>query len=326
MRIALDIHGGDSAPVSVLEGAVKALKELRDIELILVGREKEISLYFKNRIPDRLSICSADTVIEDTEKPLQAIKEKWDSSIVKGINLLKEKKAEVFVSAGSSGAVMAAATLLLGRMEEISRPALLSVFPTLTGEIVIIDVGANTSCKVQNLVEFALMGKIYAKEILEIEEPRIGLLSNGHEENKGTELIQQANIVLKEKEKNFIGNIEGRDVMYGKADVIVCDGFTGNIVLKFAEGLALSIYEFMKMDLKKHPINWIGVLFLSNLLRRFKKKIDWRQHGGAPLLGVNGNVIIGHGSSDSFAILNSIKAGYRFVKKDILEKIKRGVS
>ncbi len=329
MIIAVDAAGGDYAPHEVVKGAIKAAQEY-EVEIALVGRRNVLHvLTGRSRRKVGITIVDASQVIDCNESPMKAIRSKPDSSIVVGINLLKSGDASAFVSAGSTGAVFGAALLILGKVKGIARPAIgcfldpISSFPTL-----LVDAGANADCRPEHLVEFARLGSIYSKHILGIESPRVRLLSNGGEETKGNLLVQKSYQLLKEAEGiNFIGNIEGQDVVKRTTDVIVTDGFTGNIVIKTIEGLS---DNFLLSTLQ------IGHIFSSgyrlrgrDLLRdiglgSLAKKMDYTEYGGACLLGVNGNVIIAHGRSQAKAIKNAIGLAKETVERGITEIIREG--
>lgn len=324
MRIALDAMGGDHAPFVTVEGAVLAAKSSKD-EIILVGRqaviEAELAKYGAKN--PRISIYNADEVIGMDEQPAQSVRQKKDSSMVVAARLAAEGKADAFISAGNSGAAMASALLNMKRLPGVSRPAILTVFPTLTGVCALLDVGANVDCKPKHLLQFAIMGNIYMKELFAIENPRIGLLSIGEEETKGNELSLAAFELLKNSGLNFIGNTEGCDITRGKADIVVTDGFVGNIILKFGEGVAEMMLKLVKQEFKAHPLAWASLPFLWAALKDLRKKVDYSEQGGAPLLEVDGVCMIGHGRSDSKAIKNGIRAASTFAQKNINTGIAR---
>ncbi|MFH1783911.1 MAG: phosphate acyltransferase PlsX [bacterium] len=327
MRIVIDAMGGDNAPAVNVEGAVAAARDYK-IEVILVGDEtaikRELSKHNTAGLP--LSVVHACDVIGMHESPAQACRQKSDSSIMVATRLVKEGKADGLVSAGNSGAVMASSLMLLGRLSGVSRPAIASLIPTASGVSLIIDAGANMDCKPKNLLQFAIMGDVFVKYIFNKTNPVIGLLSIGEESTKGNELTQAAFGLIRDSQLNFIGNIEGRDVSAGEVDVIVCDGFIGNILLKFAEGLAFAIVDILKKELSKSI--WNKILLLSGLfaikrsLKNLNKRIDYAEYGGAPLLGINGVSIIAHGISNARAIKNAIKVAGELVDKKINEHLK----
>ncbi|EOH8602031.1 phosphate acyltransferase PlsX, partial [Campylobacter jejuni] len=243
-----------------------------------------------------------------------------ETTIYKAINLLKEKKVDAVVSAGHSGASMSLATLRLGRLKGISRPAIATLMPNIINKTLLLDVGANTDCKAENLFQFAIMGEVYARAIMQIQKPRLALLSNGEEECKGNELTKESHQLMK-KIPNFIGNAEGRDIFNGEIDVLVCDGFDGNVILKACEGVATAIFQLLKNEVKQSFISKIGALLMKPSFKKLKKHTDWQEYGGAPLLGVNGCVIISHGKSDSRAIKNAIFQAINFSQSHINELI-----
>ncbi|ADG82923.1 phosphate acyltransferase PlsX [Thermincola potens] len=326
MKIAVDAMGGDYAPVEIIKGAVEAVK-LHKLEVVLVGDHaaitKELAKYAYDK--NLISVVHASEVIRMDEAPAVAVRKKRDSSIVVCNRLIKEGQADAVVSAGSTGAAMGASLLGLGRIKGIDRPAIASIIPTLTGYCLLLDVGANAECKPVNLVQFAIMGHIYAKKIMGIAQPRVGLLNIGEEESKGKELYVEAHRLLKESKLNFIGNIEGRDITRGRADVIVCDGFVGNVVLKFGEGLARDLMWMIKQELKKNIFVKVGAALVFTQAKGLKKRIDYAEYGGAPLLGVNGISIISHGSSDAKAIANAVRVAKECVEKKVVDCIRDSI-
>jgi len=327
VKIAVDAMGGDHAPGVVIEGVVDYIREnSRDenYRIILVGKEKEIHKELKkyrNFRSDRLEIVDALEEISMKEHFLSYWRKREETSIKKAIDLVKNEKAMAMVSAGNTGAVMALAKTVLGSMKNIDRPALAIMLPTLKGNSLLVDVGANTDSKPHNLVEFAMMGKVYLENIFGIHNPRIALMNIGEEEAKGNELTKTTHNLLKQLDINFIGNVEGRDVYIGEADLIVTDGFTGNVTLKVSEGVVDVMLSMLKREIMSNVFSKIGFFFLKHSLKRIKKKLDYAEYGGALLLGVNGIVIIGHGSSNAKAIKNAISLSYRFVSEKVLDKI-----
>ncbi len=327
VRIAVDAMGGDHAPAIVIEGVVDYLRENNRDEsckIVLVGKEKEIHKELKkyrNVRLDRLEIVDALEEISMKEQFLSYWRKREQTSIKKAIDMIKDKKAAAMVSAGNTGAVMALAKNVLGTMKNIDRPALAIMLPTLKGNSLLVDVGANTDSKPHNLVEFALMGKVYLENIFGIKNPRIGLMNIGEEEVKGNELTKTTHNLLKQLDINFIGNVEGRDVYIGEADLIVTDGFTGNVTLKVSEGVVEVMLSMLKREIMSNVFSKIGFFFLKKSLKRIKKKLDYAEYGGALLLGVNGIVIIGHGGSNAKAIKNAISLSCKFVSEKVLEKI-----
>lgn len=321
MRIIIDAMGGDNAPGAVCE-AVAKLSATTDAQLVLVGRENEVRAELaKYGSFDNVSIVNADEVITNYEEPARAVRTKKNSSIVVGAQLLRDDEGDAFVSCGSTGAVLAAALLVVGRIKGIKRPALATIIPSENGPVMLMDSGANTGCKPENLAQFALMGNIYMRDYMGIKEPRIALVSNGEEEGKGDALVKEAYALLKNSDLNFIGNIEGRDVMPGKADVIVCDGFVGNIILKSIEGMVSFFSNVLKKIFLKNTLTKIAALLTKKGISDFKKSMDYREYGGAPFLGVKKPVIKGHGSSDSKAVMAAVNQAIVFVKKNYQETL-----
>jgi glycerol-3-phosphate acyltransferase PlsX len=319
MKIVLDAMGGDHAPYVTVEGAVKAVKETDDIEVVLIGQEGQIAeeLRHKHYPHERISIRHASEIISMTDHISTAIRRKKDSSIRRGIEMVKQGEADAFVSAGHSGAVMALALLILKTAEGVARPAIAATMPTLKGLFVLIDAGANVDSGPESLHQFAHMGSAYSKYIHGIESPRVGLLSIGEEDVKGNELTKEAFRLLQDSALNFIGNVEGKDIFKGDIDVVVCDGFMGNNVLKVSEGLAEAFLEMMKQEIAGSFMAKIGFLLMRPALKNFKKRTDYDEYGGAPLLGLNGTCIISHGRSTPKAIKNAIKVASRFARQKV---------
>ena len=323
MRIVVDGMGGDNAPKAVVSGVVDAIKEY-NVEIVITGDreilEKEFSSYEFDR--SKLEIVHTTEIIENEDKPVQAIRRKKDSSMVVGLNLVKENKADAIVSAGSTGALLTGATLIVGRIKGIDRPCLCPCMPNIKGSMTIIaDGGANADCKPRNLSEFAMMANIYLKNVLKMDNPRVALANIGAEEGKGNELVKTTYEELKNMDLNFIGNIEGRDVIESKADVVVCDGFTGNIILKTCEGVAMGMMSLMKETLMSSTKGKLGALLIKDDMRKLKAFLDYSEYGGAPFLGVKGGVIKAHGSSDSKAIKNAIKQAINFANGNVVQDI-----
>jgi glycerol-3-phosphate acyltransferase PlsX len=323
MRIALDAMGGDFAPAVTVEGAVETVNESEDIEIVLVGDEPSIKreLSGKRYPPTRLHIRHASQVVGMDEPAVAAMRKKKDSSIRRAIELVKNREADAVVSAGHSGVAMAMALYMLGVSEGVHRPAIATMMPTLKGPFVLIDAGANVDCDPENLLQFALMGDAYCRTMLNNPEPKIALLSIGEEDTKGNLLTKEAFKLLKDAAIRFIGNIEGKDIFMGRADVVVCDGFIGNIVLKTSEGLAEVILKMLKREIADRATGRIGYLLMKPALRNFRRKTDYAEYGGAPLLGINGTCIISHGRSSAKAIRNAIKAAAEFSRKKVYEII-----
>lgn len=328
MKIVVDVMGGDNAPKAPIEGALMALDEFSDLEVILIGEEVSISKILKEKKypKNRVETIFSTEVITNDDKPVKAIRSKKNSSMVLGLNFVKEKKADAIVSAGNTGALLSGGLFILGRIKEIDRPALCSYMPHTTGLSLLVDAGANADCKPINLLQFALMAEIYSKKVLEIKTPRVKMLNIGIEEGKGNELAKKSFELLKSQTIfNFEGNIEAREVTMNSADVIVADGFTANMVLKATEGSAMTIMGLLKNSYKKSLLGKLSAFLIKEDLKKMKKILDYREYGGAPLLGVNGGLIKAHGSSDSKAIKNAIKQAYLFSKNDIVKEIESNI-
>ena len=330
IRIALDAMGSDYAPMSEIEGVIKFLESSKreDIEFTLVGDENLIKSKlneYNSNYP--IKIHHAEEVVTMHDEATAALKTKKNSSIAKGINLHRNGDIDAFLSAGNTGAMMSTSTVTLGRIKGVSRPTIGTFFPTKgKNPALILDAGANVDCKPKFMFEFAVMGSLYFKEMFGIDQPRIGLLNIGEEESKGNELALETHKLLKESDLNFIGNIEGRDIFFDKADVIVCDGFTGNIILKFAE----SFLGFFKATLKDYANKSLykkaKLAMFAPTLKDVFRDFDYQEHGGVPLLGVNGVIIIGHGSSSGKAVLNMIKRSIEIIEKRLNYKIEEALT
>ncbi|NLO19522.1 MAG: phosphate acyltransferase PlsX [Ignavibacteria bacterium] len=327
-KIALDAMGGDFAPENEVKGAVLASKILNQnnkLEIVFVGDESKIKGALSKEDTSAINYCihHTDEVVDMHDDPTQIIKTKKNSSLYKAMEFCAEQKADAFVSAGNTGAVLSTGTILLGRINGVSRPTIGSFFPTAGNKpVLILDVGANLESKARYLYEFAVMGSIFSKQMLNIEQPRVALLNVGEEEEKGTQLLQDTYKLLSQSNLNFVGNVEGRDILQGNLDVVVCDGLVGNILLKFTEGIP----PFMKTKIKtlanKSLLSKALLLFITPFMKNLFKELDYQQYGGVPLLGVNGVVIIGHGKSSPTAIQNMIIKAVEFIEKNINEKIK----
>lgn len=316
MKIAVDAMGGDFAPQSIVEGAILAARE-HGIPIALVGEEKTIrreAAKYPGSDSLPLTFVHASEAVGMDESPLTPIRKKKDSSIKVAFDLLKRGEASAVVSAGNSGAVLATAVFVLDKLPGVDRPAIGTIFPTLKGWTLLLDAGANVDCKSFHLVQFAIMGEAYAKYILKQERPAVGLLSNGEEESKGNELIRETNAILRKSSIGYIGPVEGRDIFNGRADVVICDGFVGNAALKICEGLAEAIGAMIKKELQASLRAKIGYFFARHAINDVKKKMDYSEYGGAPLLGVDGVVIIGHGRSSAKAIKNAIRLAHDFAQ------------
>ena len=327
MRIILDGMGGDNAPASVVEGAVLASKEI-DHEIVIVGKEELICAELKKHKYDtsKITIVNATEVITNNDAPVRAVRSKKDSSIVKGINMVKSGEGDVFISAGSTGALLSGGLFLLGRIQGIDRPALASVYPIIGGKAsLLLDAGANAECKPNNLLEFGIMGNIYMEKVIGRENPRVGLVNLGAEASKGNTLTKAAYELLEQSHMNFIGNVEAREVPKGACDVIVADGFTGNVILKLTEGLAWNILQTIKKKFTDGLKAKFGAALLIDKLGELKKEFDYSEYGGAPILGVKGPVVKMHGSSKAQAVKNTILKAIPFVEENVVETIQNSV-
>jgi len=323
MRIAVDAMGGDYAPREIVQGALAAVREL-PVDIVLVGKEEEVKPYLPQvSLGDRLQIEHASEVIEMREPPVAAIRRKRDSSLGGCMRLVAEGKADAVVTAGNTGAAAALAHMKLKRIEGIDRPAIATVMPTAKDNVVLLDSGANVECRPKNLLEFALMGTVYARQVLGKDDPIVGILSIGEESEKGNELTKAAFELLSRAPINFHGNVEGRDIGLGNVDIVVCDGFVGNVVLKVAEGYALGLLKMMRESLLGAGLlARIGLVLLRRGFRDFKKRVDYTEYGGALLLGVNAVCVICHGSSNAHAIKNAINVARRAVEDRVVDHIR----
>jgi glycerol-3-phosphate acyltransferase PlsX len=322
MKIAVDAMGGDYAPEVVVKGAIDAVREYKT-EVVLVGDEAKITPLLKkaHRGCDRIYVQHASETIGMSESAALSVRRKRDSSIVVGIGLVKQGKADAFVSAGNTGAVVCAGTLGLGMLPGIERPGIGMVMPSLRDITMLIDVGANINPKPTQLLQYGIMADSYFRCILNRDNPSVGLLNVGEEESKGTGFYKETRELFDKSKLNFIGNVEGKDIFSGKTDIIVCDGFVGNVALKTSESLAEMIQDLLKSSLLKNPLGIFGLLLLKNSLQSFKKKVDYSEYGGAPLLGVNGVVIIGHGRSNANAVKNAIRVARAEVENRFTDRI-----
>lgn len=329
MKIAIDAMGGDHAPQAVLEGIQLVLPELaQNTELILYGDETALKKGLNDfGITDgRVRIVATSEVIGFDEQPTLAIRRKKDSSMVRAIEAVAAGEADCVLSAGSTGALLTGGTLIIKRIKGVKRPALATVLPTMEGCVLLLDCGANTDCKSDYLVQFALMGSVYMRGVLGIENPRVGLLNNGTEEEKGNELTKETHELLKSSPVRFTGNCEARDVLSGEFDVVVCDGFDGNIVLKGTEGTASFMMSLLKKGMTSSLRTKIGALLCKPAFRMLKKKLDYTEYGGAPLLGVNGGVIKAHGSSNGKAFRSAILQGVKLVSSGVTALLTEGIA
>ncbi len=324
--IAVDGMGGDYAPTEIVKGCVQALQDF-PLKLLIVGHpevlKKELSKYTFNE--EQLKVIPAYETITNEDSPVAAIRSKKNSSMVIGLRLLKEKKVDAFISAGNTGALLAGGTFLVGRIPKVQRPALAPLIPHKNGFSLLIDCGANVDAKPSYLAQFAYMGSIYMENILNIPNPKIGLVNIGVEKEKGNEVTKAAYQLLEDSPLNFIGNVEARDISYGVADVIVCDAFIGNIILKYTEGFGQSLFDILKEELLKTPLSKIGAFMLKSSFKNIKKRFDYTEYGGAPLLGLQGLVVKAHGSSNHKAIYSAIKQCIRFTEQDIVSKIQNSI-
>jgi len=328
IRIAVDAMGGDYAPQNVVAGALDALRESNNrFEVVLVGQESLIRSHLQSSSGERLNytIVHAADVIDMHDGATAALRQKKDSSIGIGMTLHKEGKVDAFVSAGHTGAMVSASTLILGRLDGVSRPTIGAFLPSEKGVCLLLDAGANVDCRPQHLYEFAVMGSIYANAMFNFSNPSVGLLSVGEEESKGNEAVKDAHKLLSQSSLNFIGNVEGRDILSGKAQIVVCDGFVGNIVLKFGESIPTFIKNRMKEVFSKNLLLKLMGGMLKNSLRSVFKSMDYEEHGGVPVLGVKGVAIIGHGKSTPKAIKNMILKAEETVRKKINERIQEAL-
>jgi glycerol-3-phosphate acyltransferase PlsX len=318
MKIIVDAMGGDYAPEVVIEGAIAAVKEY-DTEVVLVGDAATVKALLKKHAysGSKITVFHAAEAIEMHESAATSVRRKRQSSIVLGINLVKEGKGDAFFSAGNTGAVVSAATLTLRLLPGVERPGIAIVVPTPGGTAMIIDVGANIDAKPAQLLQYGIMADAYARNIFNKTQPRVGLLNIGEEESKGTDFVKETFELLSQSRLNFIGNVEGKDLFSGKCDVVICDGFVGNVALKVSESLAEALQQFLRKHLKSNPMGILGYFLLKSSFRRFKAETDYSEYGGAPLLGVDGVVIIGHGRSNVKAIKNAIRVAKKEVERQV---------
>lgn len=329
MKIVVDIYGGDNAPDEILKGCVMALNSNREISLVMVGKESEMRSKLENENYDksRVEFVDAPDVITCDDVPTTAIRTKKDSSLVRALEVTKDDPECVgMVSAGSTGAVLTGAFLKIGRIKGIARPALAPVLPTVEGgSVLLIDCGANVDCKPNMLEQFALMGNAYMKAVYNMESPRVGLLSNGTEDIKGNQLTKETFELLKNAPLNFVGNMEARDITSGKYDVVVCDGFVGNVALKASEGIAVMMLKMIKREVYSSLKTKLGGALLEGSFNKIRSLMDYNQSGGAPFIGVEKLVIKSHGSSKAQSICGSIMQVYNMHKNDLIGKIKAGL-
>lgn len=323
MKVAVDAAGGDHYPENPVLGAIQALGEKEDLAVILVGPEKIIQAELENHEypADRLIVHDAPQVIGMEESPAQAVKNKPHSSITVGLGMHAKGHAEAFISAGNTGALLAASTLILGRLEGVLRPTIATIYPTLSGFRLVIDVGANLEAKPEMLRQFASMGRIYSQEIMGIANPRIGLLNVGEEEEKGTDTLKKAHKLLREMGEVFVGNVEGRDILNAKADVFVCDGYVGNVLLKFGESIPDVLEKLVYKVIKENNVSREDAGMVGKILKQAFEPFDYQKVGGVPFLGVNGVSLVGHGGSTPIAMKNMILNAVKIVEAKVNDKI-----
>ncbi len=327
MKIAVDAMGGDNAPRAVVAGAVQAAREY-GAGIILVGIEEVVREELARHPQAKtlpIEVRNATEVVDMLDSAATVFRRKKDSSIRVANELVKSGEADAVFSAGHTGAAMSTSLFVLGRVEGVERPAIATFMPTLKGTSIVLDVGANVDCKPNHLLQFAVMGDVYARYFLRNPNPRVGLLSIGEEETKGNELTKEAFKLLTETSLNFIGNVEGRDLMAGKADVIVCDGFIGNVVLKVSEAVAEAIGLFLREDIKKSPLGKLGYLLMRPAFRSLKRRVDYAEYGGAPFVGINGISIISHGRSSDRAIKNAVRVAAELAKSEVNKHIREDI-
>jgi glycerol-3-phosphate acyltransferase PlsX len=326
MKIVLDGMGGDFAPSSTVAGAVAALED-KELEIIITGKKEEIyrELEKYNYDKSRINVVDAREVISTNEHPVMAVRRKKDSSLVKALQIVKCGEAEAVVSAGSTGAFMTGASLIVGRIKGVDRVALAPVVPGKNGKFMIVDAGANVDCKPKYLVQFAMMGMVYLENVLGIKNPSVGLVNIGEEEEKGNELSKKVYKILKDSNLNFAGNIEPRNVTDGNIQILVCDGFVGNTILKMYEGTALNMAKILKEEVMKSAFSKIGALLMKGVFKNLKKRFDYTEYGGSAFLGSRGVCVKAHGSSDSKAFKNAIAEAKKCVKNSVIEKISREI-
>jgi glycerol-3-phosphate acyltransferase PlsX len=327
IKIAVDSMGSDNSPFSEVEGAIQAAKAY-GVHVILVGKESMLIPLLREAGGGDLSveIRNASQVVAMDEPPTVALRKKKDSSIRVAADLVRDKIASGLVSAGNTGAVMATSKMVFGAVPGVDRPALAAILPTLAGHAVLLDVGANVACKPHHLVQFAVMGHLFSKKIVGVASPRVGLMSVGEEESKGNELTKEVHKALKQVRLNFIGNVEGRDIYNGRADVIVCDGFTGNVALKTSEGLIEAVLKLLRDELSSNLQAKLGALLSQQSFKRLKKRLDYSEYGGAPLIGLRGVSIICHGRSSGNAIKNAIRVAKEFAENQFNAKLETELS
>lgn len=319
ITIAVDAMGGDFGPTPIIDGVIDALDE-KDFNVILVGDKIKIEHLIPKRLESKITYIQADDVFSMSFSATDALKKK-ETSIYKAVELVRNKEAQAIVSAGHSGATMSLATLRMGRLKNVNRPAIATLMPTVKkSKTLVLDVGANVDCKAENLFEFAVMGEAYTRKILKTKSPKIGLLSNGEEASKGNEVTKEA-FKLLSKLDCFVGNVEGNQIFDGSVDIVICDGFIGNIVLKTSEGVAESITKIIKQNVKRSPVAIAGAVLMKKVFKILNKQVDYDEYGGAPLLGINGCAIVSHGKSNSKAVKNAIFQALSFLESGVNQEI-----
>ena len=323
MRIAVDAMGGDEAPFEIVKGAVDAARVYTGHEIILVGDQERIrnELAAYGATFGNISVVHASQVVDMNESATVAVRKKVDSSITKSVKLVAEKAADAVVSAGNTGATVAAASLFLRMLKNVKRPGIAVSIPTFHGACMVIDAGSNIQCKPAHLMQYGVMASVFCKYVLNIEKPRVGLLNIGEEDAKGNELVKETFELLSSSQLNFVGNAEGRDVFDGKFDIVVCEGFVGNVLLKFAEGLSISLLTAFALEAKNSTLTKLGAWLCKPVCKQLRSKMDYTEYGGVPLLGIDGICIIAHGRSDSKAIQNAIREAIQFGKYEVNKHI-----
>ncbi|MBV1757267.1 MAG: phosphate acyltransferase PlsX [Dethiosulfatibacter sp.] len=322
MRILVDAMGGDNAPIEIVKGSILAAREY-DIKITLVGKEIEIKKYLNtdNETLTKFDIINAEDVITNDDKPVKAIRSKKESSLVKAMNALREGNGDALVSAGSTGALLSGGLFIVGRIKGIERPCLTPLFPNGDRFSLLMDAGANVDCKPLFLYQFALMGKVYMERVLDIKNPKIALINIGTEQGKGNKLVIDTYDILNKTDLNFIGSVEARDILRNDSDILLCDGFVGNVVLKLTEGVMSELMGQIKEELLKTTKGKLGGLLIKDSVKHLKKRFDYSEHGGAPLLGLKSPIIKAHGSSNDVAIKNAIRQSKLFIDNKVNEKI-----
>nr|WP_281178122.1 phosphate acyltransferase PlsX [Alicyclobacillus acidiphilus] len=322
MTMVVDAMGGDYAPNAPVEAVLQAARTFSDTHFILVGDEKQIAQCAKEAYPSNVTVRHTDVVISGEDEPVRAVRRKPESSLVLCASMVANGEADVMVSAGNTGAIMAAGMLVIGRLPGVERPALAPILPTFDGRgVLLLDAGATMDASAENLLTYAYMADAYVKHVLDIDNPRIGLLNVGTEESKGNSVVKHTFSLLSQSNLNFVGNVEAREMMTGEADVVVCDGFVGNVVLKLAEGIGLGLFSGIRDILTSSFQSRLGAMLVGGKLRELRKRYDWAEHGGAPFLGVNGGCIKAHGSSNARAWFMALSQGRKFIVSELLSKL-----